>query len=52
MNKGGDRGGTLHGIRQPHMERDLGGFPHRTEEEKEANEGHHGDFPTPADSAK
>src|SRR5215472_18143719 len=36
MDKGGNRGWTLHSIRQPGVERDLRRFPHRANKQKNA----------------
>ena len=39
VDEGGDRGRALHGVGQPDVERDLGRFPGRADEEKEGDEG-------------
>lgn len=33
MDQGGDGGGAFHGVRKPHVQRELGGFAHRPAEE-------------------
>ncbi len=37
MDHGADRGGSFHGIGQPHMERKLGGFSDRPNEQEQPN---------------
>ena len=41
MNQRRDRGRASHGVRQPHVERQLGGFASHTEEHEEGDEEHH-----------
>ena len=42
MDQGGDGRGTLHGVRQPHMERKLGGLGHGAHEHQQAEEHRNG----------
>ena len=39
VNQRGNRGRTFHGIGQPHMQRELGGFTHRADKQQQAGDG-------------
>ena len=52
VNQGRNGSGAFHGIRQPHVQRDLRGFSHGADEQQQADQGHRGYLPPAAERAQ
>ena len=52
VNQRRDRRGTFHGVRQPHMERHLRRFAHRSQEQQQADHGQRRDLPPAPDGTQ